>query len=170
LQHHPDLCAQHQRPAAEKYFKEITAAYTKLAKDYNTRRATSSGPTASTSYHYSTAGYARTAAAHPKRYSNGVVGAVIAAPLAMLGIWLSYKSSYNDIGGGIDPTSLQRIHGWWHPPENPFARDDLRPKTHSHFNKSNNSWGRRVLQHWGNTGVGGDGVTKQGGGHAEPVT
>lgn len=32
MQHHPDLCPPDQKLVAEKYFKEITEAYTRLSR------------------------------------------------------------------------------------------------------------------------------------------
>ena len=60
-------------------------------------------------------------------YSNGVVGAVIAAPLLLLGMWLQHKSVR---GSAWDST---RPHGLLHPPQNPYLREDLKPKTYSRF-------------------------------------
>ena len=72
------------------------------------------------------------------KYSNGVVGAVIAAPLVLLGIWLQHKLSQTH---SDDPVVHPRPHGLFHPPVNPYLRDDLRPRTYSRFN--NRVWSRR---------------------------
>ena len=81
---------------------------------------------------------ANTAIRNAPKYSNGVVGAVIAAPLVLLGIWLQHKLSQTH---SDDPVVHPRPHGLFHPPVNPYLRDDLRPRTYSRFN--NRVWSKR---------------------------
>jgi hypothetical protein len=63
---------------------------------------------------------------------------VIAAPLFLLGMWLQHKSKYGD-RYSIETT---RPHGLLHPPQNPFLRDDMKPRTQSRFWNSGWNAGR----------------------------
>lgn len=74
----------------------------------------------------------RATAVSPGKYSNGVVAAIIAVPLVLLGMWLQHKSNspaYSD-------EMAYRPNGFLSPPVNPYLRDDLQPRTLSRF------WGR----------------------------
>lgn len=133
MQFHPDLCAPSERTAAAELFKEITAAYTKLTRggaNAHVRNAAYTPEQAAAQWARSAAAAAGGAGGRgPTKYSNGVVGAVIAAPLVLLGMWLQHKSSR----GTIDFADTTRPNGILLPPENPFLRDDLRPRTRSRF-------------------------------------
>lgn len=153
LQHHPDMCSEHLRPAAEQYFKDVTGAYARLTKRGGFLAATNSARLAASmsisltsalftgradgsAAHWPEGGAARWPAgaagaaarkAAAPRYSNGVVAAVIAAPLVLLGFWLQAKRR---AVANSEELSL-RPHGLLNPTVNPFLREDLRPTTYS---------------------------------------
>ncbi|KAH7621752.1 hypothetical protein Ndes2526B_g02567 [Nannochloris sp. 'desiccata'] len=135
MQHHPDLCPPDQKLAAEKYFKEITEAYTRLSRQASSAHASTSSQAAHA--HWARGAAAAAAHAKPGHYSNGVVGAVIAAPLFLLGMWLQHKSKY-----GQETGDIMRPHGILHPPQNPFLREDMKPRTQSRFWNSGWNAGR----------------------------
>ncbi|KAL4452731.1 hypothetical protein ABPG75_008393 [Micractinium tetrahymenae] len=121
------------RAAAERHFKEISGAYRTLTSrnsslagyaDFNMAAA------AAARNHAYGAGF-RTAWApggQQPRFSNGVVGAVLFIPLLITGMWMALTF------GEEEPTHW-RPHGLMAPPENPFLRDDMRPRVHSHWSK-----------------------------------
>lgn len=119
LQFHPDLCDDPaRRAAAEAHFKDLSAAYQRLT------RGGAAGGARAASYAGSAAEWAARTRA-PPRFSNGVLAALLAVPLILTGVHLSH--------------SLDRMAGeawrpdgsFWNPPENPFLRENLKPKMHS---------------------------------------
>lgn len=75
-------------------------------------------------YRYSSAHQAA-ASKGGMRFSNGLVGAVVVMPLALLGFWLQQKAEKP-----IHTEEMRiRPYGFLHPPVNPYLRDDLHPKT-----------------------------------------
>jgi len=59
------------------------------------------------------------------RFSNGLVGAVVVVPLALLGFWLQQKADKP-----IHTEEMRiRPYGFLHPPVNPYLREDLQPRT-----------------------------------------
>ncbi len=152
--HHPDLhvTCEEVRRAQEETFKEITEAYRRLTSSMfdgcvhttdvvvlcvqaaNTKHTLSHTHTKPTSGpHNFTAAATHTSARTAPRdsygrtrlnehqrhspFSNVVVASILAVPLAMLGVWLgrSWDRQLQSIG---------RPYGLWHPPVNPYLRDD----------------------------------------------
>lgn len=113
-QHHPDqhtLASLEHRQAAEQTFKEITEAYQRLtARNFPQARH----------------------APRKKTYSNGVVAAIISAPLTMLGAKMAWESQQEDAQGRRQLPGW-RPHGMLSPPVNPFLREDLQPRVRSRW-------------------------------------
>lgn len=126
LQYHPDLCPKDARPHSETAFKEISAAYTALTKGAGGHTGnTQTGP-GGAYYRYSSAYHTHARRGGVGKFSNGVLAAVLAAPLAMLGFMLQRKKDeVMSIGGEMKI----RPYGFFHPPVNPYLRDDLKPRT-----------------------------------------
>lgn len=132
LSFHPDLVEPAARAAAEARFKELSSAYQMITRAANT--ASTTGRTRGHGFDANNQawnswrqqyGHARGSAGVPQggRFSNGVIAAVIAAPLMLLGYWMQHSSekAYNR------GSTLQQIrpHGLLHPPVSWFSKLEL---------------------------------------------
>ena len=112
--------------------------YNNILSNFSTAEASGStsyataGASAAAHAHWA----ARNAAAGPGKYSNGVVAAVVAAPLFLLGLWMQRKSQSPYLKSGFST----RPDGLLNPPVNEYLREDLRPRTHSRSSFWSKGW------------------------------
>lgn len=105
LSNHPDLVEPAHKAVAEARFKEVTNAYQMIVSTINGSKygmrgdpsARAGSSHAAGAYRWQGYGHAwgkgsHQAAHHAGRFSNGVVAAVIAAPLMLLGYWLQHTT------------------------------------------------------------------------------
>ncbi|PRW61112.1 molecular chaperone isoform B [Chlorella sorokiniana] len=133
-QHHPDLQPAHMRHQAEQYFKEISSAYRTLTARGSSLAAyadfTAAQAAAARTGHPYAEGF-RTAwspGGQQMKFSNGVVAAVLFIPLVITGMWMAFTFT-EDLESGWRP------HGLMAPPENPYLREELKPRVYSHWAK-----------------------------------
>ena len=117
------------RSTAERQFKEVSAAYSALQNSWSDAGSENAATSAGGSYYRYSAAYSKAESGSSQTFSNGLVAAVLSAPLVLLGFWMERKSSYTSTASGASEEMKIRPYGFFHPPVNPYLRDDLHPKT-----------------------------------------
>jgi curved DNA-binding protein CbpA len=120
---HPDLleknASESTKRALEAKFKVLNGAYSAITKSHSAGHFGHGGQAGSAQFYR--------AATRPRAVSNGLLAAVLAGPLVMLGFMISRRGTE----GPTEHTGEMKIrpYGFWYPPHNPFLKDDLRPTT-----------------------------------------